>query len=164
MAGAEARRGWGWGGLRTAAPSAFGRIPLVNFTLSSPHPHPPPPRDLLASLPAAWTQTSHLRTPGRMWPPAHRIPRHPLQIPGTRDLLPEVPKLTLAPHIPQSPTGSWDGSPNPTPPIASRPLSHRLHSAHFSLRDAPSPSHTRTFSGHPQILRPARHPSASPTL
>lgn len=51
------------GVLWTAAPSAFRGIPLMNMTLSSLH-TPTPPRDLLASILAAWTQTSHLRISG----------------------------------------------------------------------------------------------------
>ena len=92
--------GWGvGGGLRITAPSAFRRIPLGTFTPSSST-HGPAHRDLLASV-AAWTQTSHPRIPGMIWPSHTKFPPPP----DSQDRRP-------APRIPETDSGTRH-PPNP---------------------------------------------------
>lgn len=151
--------GWGvGGGLRITAPSAFRRIPLGTFTPSSST-HGPAHRDLLASV-AAWTQTSHPRIPGMIWPSHTKFPPPP----DSQDRRP-------APRIPETDSGTRH-PPNPHTLLdltsahrcCCHPHSHpllrcipaplqppRLDPAlplTFSLWDAPNPSHT---SGHSRI-------------
>lgn len=138
MVEAEARRGGGEG-LRTAAPSAFRSIPLVNFTLSSASPtHPPPPTPGICSP----LLLHGLRPPilvflGCSGPSTQNSATPP---PDSQDMRPAL-------RIPEADSGTH--LPNPSTLLGLNLSAHRCY---------PPPK-----SPLPSVLTPGLHPSTSQT-